>query len=53
MSPVVARNENNSAVVPMVESAFGKSVESGSWFCIDDFGKNMASVAVKMCSHLI
>jgi hypothetical protein len=37
----------------LAESAFGGSVESGGRFCIGAFGRNLASVAVKMFSHLI
>jgi hypothetical protein len=37
----------------LVESAFGESVESGGRFCVCEFGSNVASVAVKMFSHLI
>jgi hypothetical protein len=36
-----------------VESAFGGSLESGGRFCVGAFGRNLASVAVKMFSHLI
>jgi hypothetical protein len=36
----------------MVESVFGGSLESGGRFCVA-FGRNLASVAVKMFSHLI
>jgi hypothetical protein len=34
-----------------VESAFVGSPESGSRFCFGAFGRNLASVAVKMFSH--
>jgi hypothetical protein len=37
----------------LAESAFGGSLESGGRFCVDAFGRNLASVAVKMFSHLI
>jgi hypothetical protein len=43
-------------VAPMMglaESAFGGSLESGGRFCVGAFGRNLASVAVKMFSHLI
>jgi hypothetical protein len=36
-----------------VESAFGGSLESGGRFCVGAFGRNLASVAVKIFSHLI
>jgi hypothetical protein len=36
-----------------VESAFGGSPESGRRYCDGAFGRNPASVAVKMFSHLI
>jgi hypothetical protein len=32
---------------------FGGILESGGRFCVRAFGRNMASVAVKMFSHLI
>jgi hypothetical protein len=34
-------------------SAFGGSLKSGGRFCIGAFGRNLASVAVKMFSHFI
>jgi hypothetical protein len=37
----------------LADSAFGKSVEPGSPFCVVAFGRNLASAAVKMFSHLI
>jgi hypothetical protein len=37
----------------LAESALSRSLELGSWFCIGVFGKNFASVAVKMFSHVI
>jgi hypothetical protein len=37
----------------MAESAFGGSLESSGRFCVGAFGLNLASVAVKMFSHLI
>jgi hypothetical protein len=37
----------------LAESAFGWSLESGGLFCVGAFGRNLASVAVKMCSHSI
>jgi hypothetical protein len=36
-----------------VESAFVWSVESGSRFCVGAFGRSVASVALKIFSHLI
>jgi hypothetical protein len=38
--------------VASVVGAFGGSVESGGRFCVGAFGRNLASVAVKMFSHL-
>jgi hypothetical protein len=37
----------------VVGSAFGWSLESDCRFCVDAFGRNLASVAVKMFSNLI
>jgi hypothetical protein len=37
----------------LAESAFGGSLESGGRFCVGAFGRNLASVAVKIFSHLI
>jgi hypothetical protein len=37
----------------LAESAFGESLESGGRFCVGVFGRNLASEAVKMFSHLI
>jgi hypothetical protein len=37
----------------LAESAFGGSLGSGGRFCVGAFGRNLASVAVKMFSHLI
>jgi hypothetical protein len=34
-------------------SAFGGSLESGGQFCVRAFGRNLASVAMKMFSRLI
>jgi hypothetical protein len=31
----------------------GGSLESSGWFCVGAFGRNLASVDVKMFSHLI
>jgi hypothetical protein len=50
---LVARNANEAMVAPMVGSAFGGSLESSGRFCVGAFGRNLASVAVKMFSHLI
>jgi hypothetical protein len=36
-----------------VESAFGRSLDTGGRFFVGAFGRNLASVAVKMFSHLI
>jgi hypothetical protein len=35
------------------ESEFGGSLKSGGRFCVGAFGSNLASIAVKMFSHLI
>jgi hypothetical protein len=37
----------------LAESALGRSLESGGQFCVGAFGRNLASAAVKMFSHLI
>jgi hypothetical protein len=37
----------------LAESAFGGSLDSGGRFCVGAFGRNTASVAVKMFSQLI
>jgi hypothetical protein len=37
----------------LAESAFGGNLESGGRFCVGAFGRNLASVAVKMFSHSI
>jgi hypothetical protein len=50
---LLARNVNEAMAVPMEGSAFGGSLESGSWFCISAFGINLASVTVKIFSNLI
>jgi hypothetical protein len=49
VATLVARNANETVVA----SAFGGSLESGCRFCVGAFGRNLASVAVKMFSHLI
>jgi hypothetical protein len=52
----VARNANEATVAPMVglaESSFGGSLESGGRFYVSAFGKNLASVSVKMFTQLI
>jgi hypothetical protein len=36
-----------------VKYAFAVSLASGGRFCVAAFGRNLASVAVKMFSHLI
>jgi hypothetical protein len=47
MATLVARNTNEAMV------GSGGSLESGGLFCVGTFGKNLASVAVKMFSHLV
>jgi hypothetical protein len=37
----------------LAESAFGGSLESSSQFCVGAFGRNLASVTVKMFSHIV
>jgi hypothetical protein len=37
----------------LAETAFSESLESGGRFCVCVFGRNLASVAVNMFSHLI
>jgi hypothetical protein len=37
----------------LAEFAFDGSLESGGRFCVGAFGRNLASVAVKMFAHLI
>jgi hypothetical protein len=37
----------------LAKSAFGGSLESGGRFCVGAFGRNLASVAVKMFSRLM
>jgi hypothetical protein len=49
VATLAARNANES----VVGSAFGGSLESGGRFCVGGFGRNLASVAVKMFSNLI
>jgi hypothetical protein len=34
-------------------SVFCRSLESNGQFCVNEFGRNLASVAMKMLSHLI
>jgi hypothetical protein len=49
---LVARDANE-AMVGSGGFRIGRSLESGSWFCVSVFGSNLASVTVKMFSHLI
>jgi hypothetical protein len=37
----------------LAESTFGESLESGGRFCVGAFGRNLASIVVKMVSCLI
>jgi hypothetical protein len=37
----------------LAESAFSGSLESGSRFCVGPIGRNVASVTMKIFSHLI
>jgi hypothetical protein len=47
------RKAKEAVAAPMVVSAFGGSLESGSQFSVGAFGRNLTSVAVKMFSNLI
>jgi hypothetical protein len=49
MATLVARYVNEATVA----SGFGWSLESVGRFCVGAFNRNLASVAVKMFSHLI
>jgi hypothetical protein len=51
VATLVARNANETMMASMVWS--GESLESGGRFCVGAFGRNLASVAVKMFPHLI
>jgi hypothetical protein len=51
VATLVPRNANEATVAPMV--GYGGSLESGGRFFVGAFGRNLASVTVKMCSHLI
>jgi hypothetical protein len=46
-----ARNAKKTTVAPMVAS--GWSLESGGRFCVGAFGRDLASVTVKMSACLI
>jgi hypothetical protein len=48
VATLVAINANEAMVVPMVESEFGGSMESGCRFCFGAFVSNLASVTVKI-----
>jgi hypothetical protein len=52
VATLVARKENEAVVARVVEWR-EKELESGGRFCVCVFGMNLASVAVKMFSHLI
>jgi hypothetical protein len=49
VTTLTARIVNEVMVASMV--GFGGSLKS--WFCVVEFGRNLASVALKMFSHLI
>jgi hypothetical protein len=49
---LVARNANK-AMVPLAETKFGGSLESGERFCVGLFDRNLASATLKMFSNLI
>jgi hypothetical protein len=55
---LIAWNANEAVMVPMVGSSEvyvwqESSPESGCQFCVGAFGRNLASVAIKMFSYLI
>jgi hypothetical protein len=52
MATLIARNANK-VWSDLTECTFGGSLESGGRFCVGAFGRNLASVAVKMFPHLI
>jgi hypothetical protein len=37
----------------LADPAFSRSLESGGRFCVGAFGRNLASIAGKMFSHVI
>jgi hypothetical protein len=51
VATLVAKNTNEATVALMMGS--GGSLKSGGRFCVGTFSRNLASVAVKMFSHLI
>jgi hypothetical protein len=56
MASVVAGNTNKTMLAPMVGSGgvcIWQKSESGSRFCVYAFGRNVASVDMKMFSNLI
>jgi hypothetical protein len=56
LATLISRNANEDMVSPLVVSdgyAFGGSLESGSRFCLYASGISLASIALKMFSHLI
>jgi hypothetical protein len=56
VATLVTRNTNEAMAAPIVsltESAFGGSLESCGRFCVGAFGRNLASVDLKMFSHFI
>jgi hypothetical protein len=51
VKPLTAENANETVVAPVVglaESAFGGNLESGGRLCVDSFGRNVTSVAVRI-----
>jgi hypothetical protein len=49
-----SKNVNEAVVAPGgLRSAGILSLESGGPFCVDAFGRNLASVTAKMASHLM
>jgi hypothetical protein len=54
VATLIARNANEAMVAPMVGSdGVCFWLESGGRFCVGAFGRNLASVAMKMFAHLI
>jgi hypothetical protein len=52
MATLVTRDINE-AKMGFGNSAFGESLESGGRFCVGAFGRNLASVAVKLFARLL
>jgi hypothetical protein len=53
---LVAINTNEAVVTPawrLAVSAFGRSLEAGGQLCVGAFGRSLASVAMKVFSHVV